>query len=83
MSGHEKVFNEDFVSVIEMDASEISVAECWYIATLRPYRNSEMQTTEAAKKIFRKNRRRNPMLKSLANVGDAQGGPVLFPWIAH
>lgn len=49
MSGHEKVFNEDLVSVIEMDASEISVAECWYIATLRPYRNSEMQTTEDGK----------------------------------
>lgn len=49
MSGHEKVFDEDIVSVIEMDASEISVAECWYIATLRPYRNSEMQTTEDGK----------------------------------
>jgi hypothetical protein len=50
LSNHEKVDANDLVSVITMEESEIHVSELWYIATLRPFLNKELQEEAAVLK---------------------------------
>ena len=47
LSNHEKVNASDLVSVITMEESAIHVSELWYIATLRPFLNRELQEEAA------------------------------------